>query len=495
MHLEAGEKMADSGILLMGLGPGDPLRLTREAWQILESVEEVYVRTEQHPVIAAFPRDIQVHSFDSLYEASDSFESVYEQIIERILALGRRPQGVVYAVPGHPFVAEATSPEIARRARQEGIPLRVVDGMSFIEPVLAALGIDPFPQMALVDALLLAAGHVPSFPPDMPALIAQIYSPAVASEVKLTLMEVYPDQHPVRLVHAAGAGEPVVENILLWQIDRSSQIGLLTTLYLPPLAPATSFEAFQEIIAHLRAPDGCPWDREQTHQSLRMNLIEESYEVLAALDAGEPQALCEELGDLLLQIVLHAQIASEDGEFQMSDILNDIHTKIVRRHPHVFGDLQVDGVDHVLANWERIKIQERQENGKADRSVLDGVALALPALLQAEQYQQRAIRTGFQWPDLQSRLDKVAEELEELRQAITPEEQVMELGDLLFTIVNLAIHFNIDAESALRAANTRFRRRFGYVEKAARSSGRDICDLTLGEMLAYWDEGKTHFAA
>jgi len=481
--------MTLSGITLLGLGPGDPALLTRQAWQVLENSTEIFLRTRQHPAVAGFPAWLQVHSFDDLYERGESFEAVYAQIVEQVLALGQRPEGVVYAVPGHPYVAEATGPEIARRAKEMGISVQVVEGLSFIEPVLSALGLDPFPHTALVDALELGSAHVPSFPPDAPALIAQIYSPMVASEVKLTLMEVYPDQHPVQLVHAAGTPQMQVESLALYEIDRSPHTGLLTALYVPPLGPATSFEAFQELVAHLRAPDGCPWDREQDHQTLRSDLLEETYETLAALDADDPQAMREEFGDLLLQIVLHGQIASEYGEFKLADVLHGIHTKIVHRHPHVFGDVEVDGVGKVLQNWEKLKAEERQANGKAGAGLLDSVPEALPALSLAEEYQKRAARVGFDWPDVQGVLDKICEEAAEVRSA-EESSRPAEIGDLLFAVVNLARWYHVDAESVLRETNARFKRRFSSIEKAALARGKKVADLTPQEMDDLWEAAK-----
>jgi tetrapyrrole methylase family protein/MazG family protein len=293
------------------------------------------------------------------------------------------------------------------------------------------------------------------------------------------------------LVHAAGTPQQVVEKLALYEIDRSLYIGLLTALYLPPLEPGTSFESFQEVIAHLRAPDGCPWDREQTHQSLRTHLLEETYEALDALDADNPQEMREEFGDLLLQIVLHAQIASEQGEFRMADIIQSIHAKIVRRHPHVFGDWEVDGVGHVLQNWEKLKAAERQANGNIEKGILDGVSRSLPALTQAQEYQARAARTGFEWPNLQGFLDKIDEECHEFIQAETASQRILEIGDVMFTLVNLARFYGIDAESALRETNIRFRRRFAYLEQAARRQGRALPDLTIEEMLAIWQESKS----
>jgi tetrapyrrole methylase family protein/MazG family protein len=410
--------------------------------------------------------------------------------VEKVLELGARPQGVIYAVPGDPFVAEATCPAIAERARGLGLPLRIVNGISFLEPAFAALGLDPFPALSLVDAIELSQAHVPAFPVDRPALVAQIYSRLVASEVKMTLGAVYPDEHPVRLVHAAGTGEELVEALPLYEIDRSNHIGLQTVLYLPALGEGTSFEAFHEIVAHLRAPEGCPWDREQTHESLRAHLLEEAYEAIDAIDAAIPARMAEEFGDLLLQILLHAQIASEAGEFAITDVLRGIYAKIVRRHPHVFGDLQVDGVGGVLKNWEALKAAEREKEGNGEKGVLDSVPMALPALIQAQEYQDRAARVGFDWPQIDGVLEKIVEEIGEVRAAADERQLAAELGDLFFALVNLARWKKVDAESALRGTNTRFRQRFAFIEKGAREQGRQVSDLSLEEMESLWQAGK-----
>lgn len=479
-----------AGITLLGLGPGEAGQLTREAWDVLSSAGEVWLRTRQHPTTGGLPASLAIFSFDELYESGESFDAVYAQIVERVLELGARPQGVIYAVPGHPFVAEATGPKIARLARERGLPLRVVEGLSFLEPICSALGVDYFPHTALVDAFELATHHVPGFPPDRPALVAQVYNRMVAADVKLTLNTVYPDEHPVTLVHAAGTSGQVLETIPLYGMDRSEQIGLLTVLYVPPLAVGASFEQFQEIIAHLRAPDGCPWDREQTHQTLRQHLLEEAYEVLAAIDSGDVNQMREEFGDLLLQVVLNAQIASEDGEFGMADVIKGIHDKIVRRHPHVFGDTAVDGVGEVLQNWEKLKAAERQEKGELHKGVLDGVPLALPALSQAQEYQARAARVGFDWPDVEGVLSKIREEIDEVNRAEDAQAVSAELGDLLFSIVNLVRWKGMEAESILREANLKFKRRFAHVEARARDLGKPLQELPLETLDEFWNEAK-----
>ena len=482
--------MTDPGIILLGLGPGDPNLLTRQAWELINSAEEIYFRTLQHPVVCNIPKNVRIHSFDHLYEKNESYEQVYNQIVEDVLRLGQRSEGVIYAVPGHPFIAETTSPEIARRAREAEIPVLIVEGISFIESIFVALGRDPFPQTVVIDALELVNAHHPPFPPSAPAVIAQIYSPSIASDVKLTLLAVYPDEHRIQLVHGAGTPDVLVESLPLYQVDRSTHTGMVTSLYLPPLAPQSSFESFQELIAHLRAPDGCPWDREQTHQSLRPHLIEEAYEILAAIDENDPQGMTEEFGDLLLQIVLHAQIASEYGEFDMTDILSGIHEKIVRRHPHVFSDLVVKDKETVLKNWELLKAEERQAGLNKGDSSFDGVSMALPALVQADTYQKRVARIGFDWSNLQGVIDKVIEEFQEVQQTKSKTELEYEIGDLLFSIVNLARWSDIDAESALRLANNRFRKRFIFMEAEARLQARPLTEFSMDELDALWEIAK-----
>lgn len=479
------------GITILGLGPGNPDQLTREAWDVLSSADEVWLRTRQHPTVHALPPSVNLHSFDELYENGETFDQVYDTIVEKVLELGRRPDGVIYGVPGHPFVAETTCPKIAHLARDEGLATVIVEGLSFLEPTFTALGLDPYPWLTLFDAMELSTAHVPAFPPDVPVLIAQIYSRLVASEVKMTLNTVFPDEHPVRLVHAAGTNDELVENLKLYEIDRSEHIGLLTSLYVPPWGEGTSFEAFQEIVAHLRAPNGCPWDREQTHQSLRTHLIEEAYEALEAIDSGDFDAIQEELGDLLLQIVLHSQIANEEDEFTVNEVIKGIYDKIIRRHPHVFGEVQLDGVTGVLQNWERLKETERKDNGKEKKGLLDGVPLALPALIQAQEYQDRAARVGFDWPVVDGVLEKVVEEIQEVKAATNNSELAEEIGDLFFVLVNLARWKKIDAESALRETNLKFKRRFAYVEQNAKQQERSLSDMSLEEMDALWDEAKT----
>jgi tetrapyrrole methylase family protein/MazG family protein len=267
-----------------------------------------------------------------------------------------------------------------------------------------------------------------------------------------------------------------------------------SSLHIPTLGEGTSFESFAEIVAHLRAPYGCPWDREQTHETLRKHLLEETYEAISAIDSGDFNDMREEFGDLLLQVVLQSQIANEEGQFSVNQVIQGIHSKIVRRHPHVFGDLELDGVQGVLANWEKLKERERSEKGKsekkAEKGLLDGVPKALPALSQAQEYQDRAARVGFDWPEIEGVLDKVREEIDEIKNAESDFELASEVGDLLFALVNVARWKHIDAESALRGTNMKFKKRFAYVEQGAKKQGRELSSLSLDEMEMLWQEAK-----
>jgi tetrapyrrole methylase family protein/MazG family protein len=395
----------------------------------------------------------------------------------------------VYAVPGDPSVGEATVPALRRAAASAGLAFELVPGISFLEPSLAALELDALDGLQVADALDVAARHHPPLSPDRPALIGQMYSAMVASDVKLTLLNAYPDDHPVVLLHGAGTGVAVLERVPLHEIDRSQAIGLLTSLYVPPRPNRGALESFQETVAHLRAPDGCPWDREQTHQSLAPHLMEEAYEALHALDADDMPGLREELGDLLLQIVLQAQIAAEEGDFQMSDVIAGIDEKLIRRHPHVFGEVEVSGVEQVLHNWETLKRAEREEDGTG-KGLLDGVPLNLPALAQAAEIQRRVARVGFDWPALEGVQAKVAEELNELLEAEGEDRRAAEMGDVLFAVVNYARWLEVDPEAALRQAARRFRHRFGEIERAARKAGTPLDGMSADEMDRLWEAAK-----
>ena len=247
------------------------------------------------------------------------------------------------------------------------------------------------------------------------------------------------------------------------------------------------FDALVDIIARLRATDGCPWDRKQTHASLRENLLEECYEVLEALDDGDSPRLCDELGDLLMQIVLHVQIATEAGEFELGEVVSGINTKLIRRHPHIFGNGKVKDAEEVALNWEALKREEREPG----TSILGSVPRRMPALGSSQTIQRRVAQVGFDWEDVGGIIEKLAEEVAELKQAESQELRAREFGDVLFTLVNFARRQGIDAEAALREANQRFSRRFNYMEEVCHRRGVNFANLSFDEQNALWEEAKS----
>jgi tetrapyrrole methylase family protein / MazG family protein len=421
-------------ITIVGLGPGEPGLLTKVAWDLLHGASEVYVRTEQHPTLASLPARVAIQSFDAIYSSAEDFPAVYRQIAEQIVELGSRPQGVIYAVPGDPAVGEATTWLIRDLAAGRGLAVRVLSGVSFVEPACLALGLDPLEQdgLQIVDAMVAAASHAPPFDTSRPALLAQCYSRSLASDVKLTLLHSFDEGHPVTVLSAAGTDQQRLRTTPLFELDRSADFDHLTTLYVPPAGPYGAYGRLQEIVAHLRAPDGCPWDREQTLQTLRTDVLEELYELLEALDRDDDEQTAEELGDGALALAMLAQIAAEEERFRWPEVMAQVCEKLIRRHPHVFGDVAVSGVEEVLANWAAIKEEEGKgkegNEGKKGNGVLDSVPRALPALALANKYQSRLSRAGIA-------LDLSGAE---------------PIGLALWELVTQARAADVDAETALR---------------------------------------------
>ena len=507
-------------ITLIGLGAGDVDTLSRGAERALREaaalhaagIGVLFVRTARHPVVDALREwGLTFETLDPLYDASLDFDTLYTAIADRVLetaGAGHTAFPVALAVPGHPLFGEELVRRIRERAALAGLSVTVISSGSFVEAVLTAAGASLDDGCDVRDALTLRQtdevdregrpghGRIDSA---RGLLLFQVFDTASASHAKLALMRDYPDDWDVTLVRQAGVrGREEVRRIPLFQLDRQPT-DHLTAVYVPPLPPGRrrpGFGALAGIMARLRAPDGCPWDREQTPQTLKKYFIEETYEVIEAIDADDPDLLCEELGDALLQIVFHAELAAEDGVFTIDDVTAGIVDKLVRRHPHVFGELAVADSAEVLRNWEKIK---RAENTEKDanwrKSIIDGIPKGLPALMQAAEISKKVVKVGFEWEKFADVLAKLDEEIAELKFELSshsPDQNKItgELGDLLFTIVQVARWQNIDAEDALRTMLARFTRRFHYIEDRAREQGRALTDLTLAEMDALWDEAK-----
>lgn len=472
-----------AGITIIGLGPGDSQYWTRAAEALLQQAAEVYVCAKPQPGLTAVPAKIY-----SLTQVYPSGKNELQQVAAEVVRLGLRETGVIYAVSGHPL-EDKTVPPIRALAESSQVPLTIIPGLSLLEAAASALKLETLHKLQITSAAEVAPLHHPPLAPDQPALVTGLSNPELAGQVRQVLLNAYAGNFTVTLVR----GSEQVWSGPLAEVGQQPWLDELTILYLPTDSTNNGLPTFQETIAHLRAPAGCPWDREQTHQSLRPFLLEETYEVLEALDAANPAALAEELGDLLLQILLHTQIATEAGDFKMGDVIAHIHRKLVRRHPHVFGDVTVNGVADVTANWEAIKRVERAtSNGQPETppSVLDGVPAALPALAQALSISKRAVRVGFEWPSIEGVLDKLIEEAREITEATNPADLESEIGDLLFSAVNLARWRQIDPESALRGTNARFTRRFKRLETLAAVQGKILTDMTIEELDELWAEAK-----
>jgi len=492
-----------AAITVVGLGSGNPDRLTVGILKTMQQASKVYVRTMSHPVIEALGElGIQAESFDHVYEAHDSFPEVYESIASALMNLAKAAEddrGIVYAVPGHPMVAEATVRLLRERCPKQQVSLSVLGGESFLDEAFVRLGFDPIEGFQLLDAAELRSDVIQ---PQLHTLIGQVYDMFTASEVKLALMELYPDDYPVVVGHALGVeGEEDICHVPLYELDRIDGYGNLSLIYVPrsddPSLRQRTFSRLHEIVGILRSPEGCPWDREQTHESIRKNLIEETYEVLETIDEDDPEHMQEELGDLLLQIMLHSQMEEELGTFTVYDVIQGLNDKLIFRHPHVFGESSANDAESALRNWEQMKAEEKRRKGLLpdQASALDGIPRDLPALMKAYKLQKKASKVGFDWDSIEGVFEKIEEELRELRQAVadgqSADEAALELGDLLFAVSNAARFIGADPEEALSRTNRKFYRRFRYIEEQLAAQGKALSDSTLDEMETLWQEAKT----
>ena len=483
-------------ITIIGLGAGDLEQLPLGIYKKLVQTGQCYVRTADHPVIGDLKREgINFTAFDGIYEKHDQFEAVYEEIAETLLDEASN-RSVLYAVPGHPMVAEKTVQLLLEKGPALGIAIKLEGGQSFLDPLFQAVRIDPIEGFQLLDGTDLSPDdlHITQH-----IIIGQVYDAFSASDVKLTLMEKLPDDYEVYIVTAAGSSQEKVTKCALFELDRQMELSNLTSVYVPPVKDEAlqyrEFSKLRRVIAELRGPDGCPWDKKQTHESLKKYLIEEAYELIDSIDEGDDEGMVGELGDVLLQVMLHSQIGEDEGMFTIDDVIEGITAKMIRRHPHVFGDVEVNGEEDVLVNWQKIKEDEKGGETKALKSILDGIEKSLPNLLRAEEYQKRAAKVGFDWDEVSEAWKKVREEVQELEEEIlSPNRDVerikSELGDLFFALVNISRYYDIQAEEAVYKANQKFHQRFTYIEECIQRADKKFEDYTLEELDSYWDEAK-----
>ncbi len=482
--------MSIDTVTVVGLGPGRRASLTVAALEALRDARLLYVPAGAEPLLAELNDDLRpdahIHTVD---------DAAASGIVARLLE--ETADSPVYAV--RLLLHEATA---------RGVAVRVVAGLSPVESVAGALGIDPLADsLQLVDA---AAAGAPAPTADegltplwdgassrllnaqAPLLVTNIVGGEMLSHVARRLLERYPAGHVVTLAQDVGTARQYVDTLPLGDLAGVGDAATSSnwTLYVLPLAPLDDLRApntLGYITARLRGPGGCPWDREQTHASLTPYMIEEAYEAVDAIERDDVADMVEELGDVLLQVVLHSQLAEEEGRFSLADVAAEVNAKLVRRHPHVFGDVAVSGSSEVLRNWEQIK---RAEKGARRQSALDGIPPALPALSLAQTIGRKAAKVGFDWPDVEGTFAKVREELDEIHEARDADERREEMGDLLYALTSVCRHLEIDAEDALRAATRKFAARFRRVEAYAQERNLTLTALPIEALDTLWEEAK-----
>lgn len=478
-------------IKIIGLGPGAPEALTIGAVKALKECDNIFFRTEKHPTVDYLKGEgIAFETCDAFYESSDSFDEVYSRIAGQIIEKHKELGDIIYAVPGHPLVAEKSVFNLIDLCNEEKIEYKLLPAVSFVDAMMDSLKIDPIEGLKIIDAFDMDNQILDK---RIGTIITQVYNNLIASEVKIKLCEYYNDETEIIYCRAAGiVGEESIRRIPLYELDMQEDIDYLTSVYVPrDIENKKDIYDLIDIIDDLRGEDGCPWDREQTHESLKRALIEESYEVIDAIDKEDDNAIIEELGDVLLQVVFHAAIGKDDGYFNLGDIIESICNKMIFRHPHVFGDVKAENSNEVVTNWEELKKQEKGLTTVTEQ--LDEIARALPALIRASKVQNKAKKVGFDWDNVEDAAKKVEEELNEVLEVYKTGNGVRiteEIGDLLFSCVNVARFLNVNEEEALNKTTDKFIKRFSYIENSATKKGVKLEEMSLEQMDNLWNEAK-----
>ena len=472
-------------VVVVGLGPGADDLVTAETLAAIARIPHRFLRTGRHPSAGLVPG---ATTFDDVYETAGDFDAVYRTIVERLVAAAQQHGEVLYAVPGSPLVLERSVRWLRDDPRTDVV---VLAALSFLDLAYARLGIDPVEaRLTLVDAHTFASSAAGL---TGPLLVAHTHNRRVLSDVKLAVDD--EPTEPVTVLQRLGLPDEAVFTVPWAELDREVEPDHLTALYVPSLAAPVGAELvrFHEVVHRLRRE--CPWDRAQTHDSLARYAVEETYELVEAIaglgpDGAGDDELAGELGDVLLQVVLHSAIAEQEGRFTLADVARGITDKMVRRHPHVFADVTVDGADEVVANWAAIKRAE-QGDAPAPTSSVDGVNGHLPALAFAREMSSRAAKAGFDADDGFAFVAKVREELDEIIEAWDdPAHVATEIGDLLFAAANLSRHRGVDPEVALRNASAKFRRRIQACEALAAERGIDTRTAGPAALDELWVEVK-----
>ncbi len=479
-------------IKIVGLGPGAKEALTIGTVSELESNKNIFLRTEKHPTVDYLrEKKIIFDTYDNVYESIGSFDEVYLNIANDLIKKHEKLGDLVYAVPGHPLVAEKSVFNLIDLCKENNIEYKIIPAVSFIDAMIESLRIDPIGGLKVIDSFDIGNQILDK---RIGTIVTQVYNQLIASEVKVKLLEQYNDETQVYYVRAAGIEEQESIRIIpLFELDMQEDIDYLTSIYIPKdLKNKKDFNDILEIIEILRSEDGCAWDREQTHKSLEKALIEESYEVIDAIDQDDDNSLIEELGDVLLQVVFHASIGKEDGYFDIGDVIEGICNKMISRHPHVFKDCsELNSSEEVLIKWDELKKKEKGYGSLTEE--MKGITRGLPALLRAHKVQEKAKKVGFDFDDVSFAINKVKEEIKEVIDVYNTEnvEKIKEeIGDLLFSCVNVARFLKVDEEIALNCTIDKFIKRFDYIERVTKENGIELTNMNIDEMDKLWEISK-----
>ncbi|MGI5907385.1 MAG: nucleoside triphosphate pyrophosphohydrolase [Christensenellales bacterium] len=484
-------------LTIAGMGPGPVSMCTLGAVEAARGAGALFLQTARHPVADYLKgQGVAFETLDRLYEDAETFETLGESAAA-LLKKALRPGGeTVLLLSGEGVTAHTLCGAVVRMAREAGAALRLLPGVPLAAPALSEAVASGLPIDGAGGLQTVYASEIEDVRPDVgrTLVVQEVDGFLTAGAVKLWLLEYYPPGHPVCLIYMEG-GETKRKVLPVQGLDRQ-RTDHTSCVVVPGVRledrERFGFDALVAIMDRLRGEGGCPWDREQTHETLRQYLIEETYEVLEAIDRGDDAELADELGDVLLQVVFHARIAREQGRFTDRDVTTAICGKMIRRHTHVFGSAQADTAADVLVNWDAIKRDEKGERTRSDS--LRSVSPDLPALIRSEKVQDRASRVGFDWDDASIALEKVFEEAKEVRRELelkNRERAGEEIGDLLFAVANVARLSGVRSELALRAATDKFITRFERMEELAEKEGARLANMTLDEMDRLWDRAKT----
>ena len=478
-------------IKVVGLGPGAIESLTIGTLEVLKGGKKIYLRTQKHPTVDYLKSiGIVFETYDDRYEQHNNFDDVYRAIAEDLIGKHNKYGDIIYGVPGHPLVAETSVKLLINLCDLKGINIEILPAVSFIDAVIESLKLDPIEGLKIIDAFDIVDQILDK---RVGVIITQVYNKSIASDVKLALLEYYKDDMEIYFVRAAGVkGLESTRKINLYELDRQEDVDYLTSIYIPRELEATSdFHDLIKVMDTLRGENGCQWDKCQTHESLKKNLIEECYEVLEAIDEKDEDKIIEELGDVLLQVIFHAQIGKEQGYFNINDVIKGITNKMINRHPHIFVNKECLNPEEVTKNWENIKMVEKGFSNYTD--TLKHIPKNLPGLMRADKVQQKAAKVGFDFDCVEPAMEKVLEELQEVKDVYKGKNRakiVEEVGDLVFSTVNVARLLDIDPEFAVNYTIDKFIDRFQYIEENARDRNLDLANVSLAEMDALWNESK-----